>query len=509
MEATADFVVESPDVVYGPDAIEAQYEYRTTCVSREGSVLKVYPTSTRFTFRTARQVPRLGVMLVGWGGNNGSTLTAAVLANRLRLSWPTRTGRKEANYYGSLTQAGTVSLGLDVDGQEVFVPFSALLPMVAPDDLVFDGWDISSLNLAEAMRRAQLEQIRRDIRDFRSSAGLDKVIVLWTANTERFCEVVPGLNDTAENLLRTIQLGLEVSPSTLFAVASILEGCAFLNGSPQNTLVPGALELARQRRVFVGGDDFKSGQTKVKSVLVDFLIGSGLKAMSIVSYNHLGNNDGQNLSAPPQFRSKEVSKSSVVDDMVQSNPVLYAPGQEPDHCVVIKYVPYVGDSKRALDEYTSELMLGGTNTLVLHNTCEDSLLAAPIMLDLVLLTELCQRVSFCTDADPEPQGFHSVLSLLSFLFKAPLVPPGSPVVNALFRQRSCIENILRACVGLPPQNHMLLEHKMERPGLKRGGPVVATCPLPCKKGPAPTAPNGCTGDANGHSQADAPQMPTT
>ncbi|XP_053438307.1 inositol-3-phosphate synthase 1 isoform X1 [Nycticebus coucang] len=592
MEAAAQFLVESPDVVYSPEAIEAKYEYRTTRVSREGGVLKVHPTSTRFTFRTARQVPRLGVMLVGWGGNNGSTLTAAVLANRLRLSWPTRTGLKEANYYGSLTQAGTVSLGLDAEGQEAFVPFNALLPMVAPNDLVFDGWDISSLNLAEAMRRAkvldwglqeqlwphmkglrprpsiyipefiaanqsaradnlipgtraqQLEQIRRDIRDFRSSAGLDKVIVLWTANTERFCEVVTGLNDTAENLLRTIQLGLEVSPSTLFAVASILEGCAFLNGSPQNTLVPGALELARQRHVFVGGDDFKSGQTKVKSVLVDFLISSGLKVcglvlkredldpqhlvcmpqdlkplrchlysqtMSIVSYNHLGNNDGQNLSAPPQFRSKEVSKSNVVDDMVQSNPVLYAPGEEPDHCVVIKYVPYVGDSKRALDEYTSELMLGGTNTLVLHNTCEDSLLATPIMLDLVLLTELCQRVTFYTDEDPEPQSFHSVLSLLSFLFKAPLVPPGSPVVNALFRQRSCIENILRACVGLPPQNHMLLEYKMERPapGLNQIVPAAASYPEPHKKGPALTAPNGCTGDANGHSQVQEPQTPTT
>lgn len=495
-------------------------------------------------------------MLVGWGGNNGSTLTAAVLANRLRLTWPTRTGRKEANYYGSLTQAGTVNLGLDENGREVFVPFSALLPMVAPNDLVFDGWDISSLNLAEAMRRAQvldcglqeqlwphmeslrprpsvyipefiaanqtaradnlipgtraqqLEQIRKDIRDFRSSAGLDKVIVLWTANTERFCEVVPGRNDTAENLLHTIQLGLEVSPSTLFAVASILEDCAFLNGSPQNTLVPGALELASQRHVFVGGDDFKSGQTKVKSVLVDFLIGSGLKTMSIVSYNHLGNNDGQNLSAPLQFRSKEVTKSSVVDDMVHSNHVLYAPGERPDHCVVIKYVPYVGDSKRALDEYTSELMLGGTNTLVLHNTCEDSLLAAPIMLDLVLLTELCQRVSFCTDSDPEPQGFHTVLSLLSFLFKAPLVPPGSPVVNALFRQRSCIENIFRACVGLPPQNHMLLEHKMERPGPGiKPGEVVATSPLPCKKEPTP-ATNGCTGDANGHPQAPTPKLST-
>uniref|UniRef100_Q6AYK3-3 Isoform 2 of Inositol-3-phosphate synthase 1 n=1 Tax=Rattus norvegicus TaxID=10116 RepID=Q6AYK3-3 len=139
MEPAAEILVDSPDVIFGPEAIEARYEYRTTRVSREGGVLRVRPTATRFTFRTARQVPRLGVMLVGWGGNNGSTLTAAVLANRLRLTWPTRTGRKEANYYGSLTQAGTVNLGLDGDGREVFVPFSALLPMVAPNDLVFDG----------------------------------------------------------------------------------------------------------------------------------------------------------------------------------------------------------------------------------------------------------------------------------------------------------------------------------------------------------------------------------
>uniref|UniRef100_A0A2K5R666 Inositol-3-phosphate synthase 1 n=1 Tax=Cebus imitator TaxID=2715852 RepID=A0A2K5R666_CEBIM len=512
---------------YGPEAIEAQYEYRTTRVSREGGVLKVHPTTMRFTFRTARQVSRLGVMLVGWDGNNGSTLTAAVLANRLRLSWPTRSGRKEANYYGSLAQVGTVSLGLDAEGQEVFVPFSALLPMVAPNDLVFDGWDISSLNLAEAMRRAKVldwelqEQLWAHMEALRprpsvyipefiaanQSTRADNLIpgsraqqleqiliVLWTANTERFCEVVPGLNDTAWNLLRTIELGLKVSPSTLF-------GCAFLNGSPQNTLVPGALELACQRRVFVGGDDFKSGQTKVKSVLVDFLISSGLKTMSIVSYNHPGNNDWQNLSALLQFHSKKVSKSNVVDNMVQSNPGLYTPGEEPDHCVVIKYVPY----------YTSELMLGGTNTLVLHNTCEDSLLAAPIVLDLALLTELCQRVSFCTDADPELQTFHPMLSLLSFLFKAPLVAPGSPVISALFRQRDCIENILRACVGLPPQNHMLLEHKMERPGpsLKQVGPLAATCPVSNKKGPVPASTSGCTGDANGHLQVEEPQMPTT
>ncbi|XP_065555609.1 inositol-3-phosphate synthase 1 [Lathamus discolor] len=546
------FLVESPDVTYSKDFIEAKYTYSTVHVCRENGVTKVRPCSTRFTFRTGRQVPRLGVMLVGWGGNNGTTVTAAVLANRLGLSWMTKTGRKKANYYGSLLQASTVCLGSGPTG-DVYVPFRDLLPMVHPNDIVFDGWDISSLNLAEAMRRAevldwplqeqlwphmekmkprasiyipefiaanqeeradnvlrgsmaeQVEQIRRDIRDFKESSGVDKVIVLWTANTERFCDVVPGLNDTADNLLRAIERGLEVSPSTLFAVASILEGCAYINGSPQNTFVPGAVELAAQRRVFICGDDFKSGQTKLKSVLVDFLVGAGLKTTSIVSYNHLGNNDGKNLSAPQQFRSKEISKSNVVDDTVQANPILYGPQDKPDHCVVIKYVPYVGDSKRALDEYTSEIMMGGTNTIVIHNTCEDSLLASPIILDLAILTELCQRVTFCTEADPEFQGFHSVLSIVAFLCKAPLVPEGTPVVNALFRQRSCIENILRACVGLPPQNHMLLEHKMQRPAPspKRSCPGGAACPLAPKKTPA--APT----QLNGHPCAPRPGPPRT
>lgn len=127
--------------------------------------------------------------------------------------------------------------------------------------------------------------------------------------------------------------------------------------------------------------------------MIDFLISAGIKPKSIVSYNHLGNNDGRNLSSPPQFRAKELSKSTVIDDMVDSNPILYSDGETPDHCVVIKYVPYVGDSKRALDEYTSEIFLNGLNTIVVHNTCEDSLLAVPIMMDLVLLTELCERIT--------------------------------------------------------------------------------------------------------------------
>lgn len=132
---------------------------------------------------------------------------------------------------------------------------------------------------------------------------------------------------------------------------------------------------------------------------------------------------------------------------------------------MIKYVPYVGDSKRALDEYTSEIMMNGKNTIVCHNTCEDSLLASPLILDLIVLTELAQRISFriLSSAQTTFQPFHSILSLLSYLCKAPLVPRGAPVVNALARQRQCIENLFRGCLGLPPLNHLSIEHKLSDP----------------------------------------------
>lgn len=506
------FRVESERVVYTDKYIESEYEYQTTTVSLVNGKAVARPKATKYAFRTARKVPRLGVMLVGWGGNNGTTVTAAVIANRLQLSWPSKEGPRKADYFGSLTQASTACLGTDEMGQDVYIPFKDLLPMVDPNDIVFDGWDISSVNLADAMERArvldwhlqqqlrphmsalkprpsiyqhdfiaanqceradnvlpgtkqeQMERVRQDIRDFQNRSGVDKVIVLWTANTERFCDIQEGLNDTADNLLASIQRGeSEVSPSTMFAVASILEGCCYINGSPQNTFVPGVIDLAERNHVYIAGDDFKSGQTKIKSVLVDFLVSAGIKPVSIVSYNHLGNNDGLNLSAPQQFRSKEITKSNVVDDMVQSNRILYSrDGEKPDHCVVIKYVPYVGDSKRAMDEYTSEIMMGGRNTVVLHNTCEDSLLASPIILDLVILAEVCQRIAFRAEGESAFHGFNSVLSILSYLLKAPLVPAGAPVINALFRQRACIENIFRACIGLPAVNNMGMEHKLEK-----------------------------------------------
>ncbi|EGY13359.1 inositol-3-phosphate synthase [Verticillium dahliae VdLs.17] len=469
------FTVNSSNVTYTDNEILSKYTYRTTDVAKdESGKFVVTPVETVYEFKTERKVPKTGMMLVGLGGNNGTTVTAGIIANRRGLTWQTREGVRAANYYGSVIMSSTIKLGTDTKTRkDVNIPFSDILPMVHPNDLVIGGWDISGLNLAEAMDRAQVleptlkqqvakemaqivplpsiyypdfiaanqedradnvlpgtkacnehvEQIRKDIRDFKEKNGLDKVIVQWTANTERYAELIAGVNDTADNLLKAIEQGHEeVSPSTVFSVA-------------------------------------------MKSALVDFLINAGIKLTSIASYNHLGNNDGKNLSSQKQFRSKEISKSNVVDDMVEANTVLYKEGEHPDHCVVIKYMPGVGDNKRALDEYYAEIFMGGHQTISMFNVCEDSLLASPLIIDLVLVAEMMTRIQWkATSVDEAAgkgfKGFHSVLSVLSYMLKAPLTPPGTPVVNALAKQRSALTNIFRACVGLEPESDMTLEHKL-------------------------------------------------
>jgi len=511
------FTVNSPNVVYTDTQIKSKYTYRTTLVDEtaDGKFVAT-PKETVYEFQVDRKVPKTGMMLVGWGGNNGSTVTAGIIANRRGLVWDTREGSRAANYYGSVVMGSTMKLGVNAKtAKDVNIPFHDVLPMVHPNDLVIGGWDISSLNLSDSMDRAgvleptlkalvkkemaemvplpsiyypdfiaanqedradnliegskaslaHVERIRKDIRDFKAKNGLEKVIVQWTANTERFAELIPGVNDTADNLMKSIEEGhFEVAPSTVFAVASILEGVPFINGSPQNTFVPGAIELAEKHNAFIGGDDFKSGQTKMKSALVDFLINAGIKLTSIASYNHLGNNDGKNLSSHKQFRSKEISKSNVVDDMVEANTVLYKKGEHPDHTVVIKYMPAVGDNKRALDEYYAEIFMGGHQTISLFNVCEDSLLASPLIIDLVILAEMMTRVQWKASTDgaatKEYKNFHSVLSILSYMLKAPLTPPGTPIINSLAKQRGALTNIFRACVGLQPENDMTLEHKL-------------------------------------------------
>ncbi|KAJ7104255.1 hypothetical protein B0H15DRAFT_17240 [Mycena belliarum] len=518
-------VVQSENTFYSPEHITAKYVNRGANVSVANGQFTVTPTAQSYEFQTKKAVSKTGLMMIGLGGNNGSTLCATILANRHNITWHTKSGVQQPNYIGSLLRASTVRIGTDgTTGQDVHVPISDVLPMVHPNDLVLGGWDISGLPMDKAMERARvldydlqrqvaphmaligkplpsiyypdfiaanqearadnllpgedkqahLEHIRADIRKFKKDNELGRAVIFWTANTERYSDIIPGVNDTADNLLAAIKGShSEVSPSTLFAVAAILEGEPFVNGAPQNTFVPGVIELAERHQSFIGGDDLKSGQTKLKSVLAEFLVNAGIKPLSIASYNHLGNNDGHNLSAERQFRSKEISKSSVVDDMVDANRLLYkAPevgpkgtttgkGEHPDHIVVIKYVPAVGDSKRAIDEYYSEIFCGGRSTINIFNECEDSLLATPLILDLAILTELLTRIKYRNVAEQKDFApLYPVLSLLSYMLKAPLVKPGTEVVNSLNRQRNALEGFLKACIGLENNSDLLLETRI-------------------------------------------------
>lgn len=488
--------IQSENTRYDDEYIISKFFNRGSTVTVADGQFTVVPEAVEYQFRTQRAVSKTGLMMVGIGGNNGSTLCATILANRHNITWHTKEGVQQPNYIGSLLRASTISIGTDANGKEIYVPISDILPMVHPNDLVLGGWDISSASLDKAMVRAQvldydlqrqvtphmallgqplpsiyypdfiaanqeeradnlipgtdkqahLDHIRADIRKFKLDNGLDRVIVFWTANTERYSDIIPGVNDTADSLLNAIKNSHpEVSPSTLFAVAAILENQPFINGAPQNTFVPGAIELAERHQSFIGGDDLKSGQTKLKSVFAEFLVNAGIKPLSIASYNHLGNNDGRNLSAEKQFKSKEISKSSVVDDMVNANHLLFkAPevsdgasigkGEHPDHIVVIKYVPAVGDSKRAIDEYHSEIFCGGRSTINIFNECEDSLLATPLILDLTILAEFLTRVQYRkVDQQEDFSPLYSVLSLLSYMLKAPLVKPGMTLSSRLLQ----------------------------------------------------------------------------
>lgn len=445
-------------------------------------------------------------MMVGLGGNNGTTILGGIIANREKLSWNTKKGVQHANMLGSMTQCSTMKVADSIDG-EIYMKIKEVAPLVDPCSLVVSGWDINSMDLAKAMNRAQvfdfelqqklepymreyqplksiyypdfiasnqedradnliegddkythLELIRQDIASFKKENNLNTVIILWTANTERFALELEGVNDTYENLIKAIKANHpEIAPSTIFALAALHENCVFINGSPQNTFVKGLKESPFTGLLF--GNDFKTGQTKFKTSFINFLVSAGIKPKSCVSYNHLGNNDGKNLASERQFKSKETSKSECIKDLLD-NSLLYDPRhpeEYPDHTVVIKYVPNAGDSKKAIDEYSSEIFMGGEHTFVSYNVCEDSLLAAGIIIDLIVLSELMTRISFKRDT-ADWHKLEGVVSFLGYLTKAP--ESKGPIINSLPRQRACIENLIRVLIGLPLEDHLLLGYRL-------------------------------------------------
>merc|ERR1719450_890438 len=265
--------------------------------------------------------------------------------------------------------------------------------------------------------------------------------------------LLPEIN-TVDDLEQRIANNDKLPASVLYCMAAIEEQVLYLNGSPQNTFHPAIVEYARKKGSLIGGSDFKSGQTRFKTIMSDFLIGSGIRLASCVSYNHLGNNDGKNLQEDKCFQSKKISKAGVLDDAIKANPQLY-PEQDNkiDHEVVIKYIPFVQDSKRALDEYSSSIFMNGTNTISSYNICEVSLLDSPLMIDMVVLGELMTRMQI----NDEPMG--PVLSYLSFFFKAPSTNHDEYVINSFSRQRECLVNLLKAAAGIQPDDGTLLAFK--------------------------------------------------
>ena len=455
-----------------------------------------------YKIETVSKVPKLGVMLVGLGGNNGTTFAAGILANKKKQSWETKRGVEHPNFHGSFTQSATAHVGYKYDEDtkhlsDVYKPIKELMPMVDPCDFEISGWDINNMNLYDAAKRAHvleptllnslkedlekivplpsvlnqdyiaanqsdrvnnifkgtneecIDKIRKDIQEMKKK--VDKVVVLWTANTEMY--MLPEIADIDE-LKQKISRNAAMPASVAFAVACIEENVLYLNGSPQNTFHPGIVAYAKEKGAFIAGSDFKSGQTRFKTIMSDFLIGSGIRLSSVVSYNHLGNNDGKNLQEDKCFLSKKISKGGVLDDAIKSNKILYPEGDDViDHEVVIKYVPFVQDSKRALDEYSSKIFMNGINTISSYNICEDSLLATPLMIDMIVLGELMTRMKI----NDETMG--PVLSYLSFFFKAPITNHEEYVVNSFTRQRESLINFLKVSAGYQPDDGTMMAFK--------------------------------------------------
>lgn len=477
------------------------YNYKYVEIGNE-NILNIKEEEIKININPVTE--RFGVMIVGIGGNNGSTLVASLLAHKKGLSWENRNGIQKIDFLGSIYQYGSINIGY-MEGKPYTKLIREMIELKDPNDIIIDGWDIREENIYEACKNNKILDpdllnqlkddlikikpiesvyyedfiatnqkstaknikknkdkwedylyIKSDIQAFKIKNNINKVVVLWVGSTERFSK---GNYKSIKDLERAIKVNdAEISPSIIFAAASISEQCIFINGSPQNTINSAILKLAKKYNTFVAGDDLKTGQTKLKSVLVDYLASSGMRPLSIVSYNHLGCNDGLNLSEKSQFESKELTKKNVIDDIIDENPILFD-GKRPDHEIVIKYIPAVGDSKRAIDEYNSELFLDGRNNLAIHNICEDTKLAVPLMLDIIIFSEFLSRIRF-EKKDETQVTFSPNLSLLSFFFKAPIDDENQPIVNAFFPQIYGLKNFIKACLGLPICDYINLHKRI-------------------------------------------------
>jgi myo-inositol-1-phosphate synthase len=423
---------------------------------------------------------KLGVLLPGMGAVS-TTFIAGVAAINKGLSQP----------IGSLTQMGRLRLGKRSENRSAEI--KDFVPLADLKNIVFGGWDIFSDNAFEAASKAKVlenellgqvknelqqvkpmpavfdqnyitqitgeyikkgrtkmdlaEQLREDIRNFKKNNGCDRLVMVWCASTERYTEPAP-----CHQTVQAFEKGLMdndplIAPSMIYTYAALKERVPYANGSPNRSVeIPALQELAKELRVPVCGSDFKTGQTFMKTLLAPGLKSRLLGLSGWYSTNILGNRDGEVLADPGSFKTKEVSKLSVLEQILEPEtyPSLYG---DVHHQVQINYYPPRGDNKEGWDNIDIFGWLGYPMQIKVNFLCRDSILAAPIVLDLAIFMDLAQRC-----------GFYGIQEWLSFYFKSPLAAPGLKPEHDLQVQLLKLHNTLRFLGGEELINHLGLTY---------------------------------------------------
>ena len=412
---------------------------------------------------------KLGILIVGLSGAVATTFVIGTLAARRGLAKP----------IGSLTQMARLKYG-PAPAQEAVI--KDIVPLAGLDQLVFGGWDIFPDSVYDGAVQAEVlsakdialvadeakairpmravfdprfvtrlngtwlktgptkwdlaQQLRQDIRDFRAQSGCQRLVVIWSASTETY---IP--EGEAHRSLAAFEEAMkadspQVAPSMCYAYAALAEGVPFINGAPALTVdFPAMWELAERNGVPICGKDYKTGQTMMKTVLAPALRTRMLGLRGWFSTNILGNRDGEVLDDPASFKTKEVSKLSVIDSILDAAeyPDLYG---DVYHKVRINYYPPRGDQKESWDNIDIVGWMGYPMQIKVNFLCRDSILAAPILLDLVLLADLAKRC-----------GFSGTQRWLSFYFKSPMHAPDETPVHSLFEQDAMLRDKLRQIIG--------------------------------------------------------------
>lgn len=418
---------------------------------------------------------KLGVLVVGLGAVS-STFITGVLMTRKGLAKPV----------GSMTQYDVMRVSEGADKK--YLKYNQIVPLADLNDIVFGAWDVYPANAFESAVNCEVlkakdilpvkdelekivpmkaafdhnyakrldgdnvktctsrwdmtEQIRQDIRDFKKRTGVDRVVVLWAASTEVYVPVDKEVHYTLDQLEKAMKADdrARIAPSMCYAYAALSEGCPFIMGAPNTTVdIPAMWELAEKTHMPIAGKDFKTGQTLVKSGFAPIIGTRCLGLAGWFSTNILGNRDGLVLDEPDNFRTKEVSKLSTLESIL-------VPEKQPDlytdyyHKVRINYYPPRNDNKEGWDNIDIFGWMGYPMQIKINFLCRDSILAAPLCLDLVLLSDLAAR-----------KGRYGIQRFLSFFLKSPMhdYTQDELPVNNLFEQYTMLKNAIREMGGYP------------------------------------------------------------